>query len=63
MEQESLIIKSYGFIFVGNSSKKKAIIGGVVGGGGLVLILAAVFLWYKVARKPETATKGNSLQP
>ncbi|XP_057807228.1 cold-responsive protein kinase 1-like isoform X2 [Salvia miltiorrhiza] len=45
----------------GNSSKKKAIIGGVVAAGALVLILAAFLLWYKFARKPETAPRSDIL--
>ncbi|XP_006352395.1 putative receptor-like protein kinase At4g00960 [Solanum tuberosum] len=46
----------------GSSNKKKAaIIGGVAGGVGLLLIILAVFLWYRLSRKPKTAERGNIL--
>ncbi|XP_016475173.1 cysteine-rich receptor-like protein kinase 3 [Nicotiana tabacum] len=46
----------------GSSNKKKAaIIGGVVGGVGLLLIVLALFLWYRLSRKPKAAERGNIL--
>lgn len=49
-----------GVAYAGSSNKKKAvIIGGVVGGVGLLLIVLAVFLWYRLSRKPKTAERGQ----
>ncbi|KAL3525048.1 hypothetical protein ACH5RR_013420 [Cinchona calisaya] len=49
------------FLGGGGSSKKKAIIGGVVGGVGLLVAILALFLWYKLSRKPKAAQKGSIL--
>ncbi|XP_027178637.1 cysteine-rich receptor-like protein kinase 2 [Coffea eugenioides] len=49
------------FLGGGKSSKKKAIIGGVVGGAGLLIVALALYLWYRLHRKPKAAQKGNIL--
>ncbi|GAU44113.1 hypothetical protein TSUD_124000 [Trifolium subterraneum] len=41
------------FLKQGSSSKKGAIIGGVVGGVVLVLILLALFVWFRLKKKPK----------
>ncbi|KAL3355134.1 hypothetical protein AABB24_019296, partial [Solanum stoloniferum] len=45
----------------GSSNKKKVIVGGVVGGVGFLMIVLAVFLWYRLSRKPQAAERGNIL--
>nr|GMC56889.1 cysteine-rich receptor-like protein kinase 2 [Ipomoea batatas] len=44
-----------------SSGKKKAIIGGVVGGVGILLVLAAIFLLYRLSKKPKAARRGDIL--